>query len=133
MYIISMIKTWDELREVIAAECARSGHIFVRWSRSPKADERRGYSLNHASMSREPGLSVQTIDLYDANRFDSDIRIALYLLDYRFCGPVCSLWSGELAGRGGDNEDTIVNAHIIGIVHDDIIIQAIKIRKEAGY
>ena len=123
------IKTWEELKALIASE----GQVYVRWSRSPRLDARRGYSYNHAGMSREPGLSVQTIAKDDMDHFDGDLRISLLLLDYRFCGPVCSLWTGEVVGHGGDNEDVITPTACLGIVSKDVIEMALQYRTKGGY
>lgn len=113
---IDRISTWHDLRAKIISEVEASGTIYIRWSRDPRRDETRGYSLNHASHTSEGGLSVQTIDQSDLGHSWDDITIALYLTDYYYAGPVCSLWAGEIVGKGGDNEDVIGNAKLLAIV-----------------
>jgi len=53
---LGTITSLDGLRE-LAAE----GVIYVRYSRGHRDDIRRGYSLNHQTRTREPGLSAQAI------------------------------------------------------------------------
>ena len=116
------INSWAALVAVVAEHVP----VYVRWSRSPALDRRRGYSLNHASKTRERGLSVQTIDpwVVEPTRCDRDSRVAALLLDYQFCGPVCSLWTGEVVGRGGDDEDVIEPRECLGIVGPRALAEA---------
>jgi hypothetical protein len=67
----------------------------------------------------EPGLSVQTIDREDMSHSWSDITVALYLMDYCFAGPVCSLWAGRECGRGADNEICLTDPRLLAIVKTD--------------
>jgi hypothetical protein len=113
---VNKIKGWDALESLVKQTVAEQGAIYVRWSYYPKRDLVKGYSINYAQHTREAGLSVQTIDSGDMGRCDTDIRIAIYLTEYRFCGPVCSLWAGDVIGKGGDNEDVIGNLRLLATV-----------------
>jgi hypothetical protein len=106
------------------------GTLYVRWSRSPRADARRGYSLNHAGKSAEAGLSVMPLHLSDLQR-GGDTELSFYILDYTFAGPVASIWTGEVVGRGGDNEPLLRNPKLLGTLDKSYLAELWELRNKA--
>jgi hypothetical protein len=122
---IRIIKSWKELINYCVVQSQCNNPVYIRWSRSVNADAHKGYSLNYSNMSREPGLSVQTIDphimdswgLSDGCTDNCEIRLALLVTDYQLCGPVCSIWTGNLRScAGGDHEDVLADPKCVAII-----------------
>jgi len=89
------IKTVNELAGLAAGRT-----VYVRYSRSIARDIKRGYSLDHSQMSREPGLSAMDIrpDDWDEGRG----WIARLLVSYghlRYDGARAYVLTGEVAGK----------------------------------
>lgn len=89
--------------------------VYVRWSKSFKLDQKRGYSLRCGS-SRESGLSCCEID-----PTWEDWRIIRQLREYIFCGGSCWIITGDEVGIGGDNEPLLANIELVGKVSNEII------------
>jgi hypothetical protein len=106
------------------------GTVYIRWSKSPYADARRGYSLNHASKSAEAGLSVMPLHLSDLQT-GGDTELSFYAFDYAFAGPVASIWTGEVVGRGGDNEPLLSNPELLGTLDKSYLAELWELRNKA--
>lgn len=105
---VKVIKSLEEIRSL-------PGDVYVRWSRSTKLDTERGYSLR---FGREPeaGLSACYID-----KSWDDWRILRQLQEYSFLGGVCWIITGEVVGRGGDNEPLLRNIVCLGKIGQELI------------
>lgn len=108
--MISKIKTWQQLKDAVKAGS------YVRWSKYPRKDEARGYSVDHATGQRHAGLSVNTIDAGD-----DPVTVASRVIEYGFAGPVCSLWSGRVAGKDTDGAEVIADAKLTAIIDASLI------------
>lgn len=97
-------------------------HVYVRWSQSILLDIKRGHSLRYGSQT-EYGLSACEIDpLWE------DWRILRQIKEYEFTGAAnCWLITGEVVGRGGDNEPLLINIRVLGKVSKKLL--AINWRK----
>ena len=105
---MTTISTVDQIRSI-------DGKVYVRWSRSVKLDQKRGYSLRYGSQA-EAGLSCCEID-----KTWADWRIIRQLTEYQFCGGSCWIITGDEAGRGGDNEPLLINVTVIGKVSSNLL------------
>jgi len=84
------------------AELAADRTVYVRYSRSIARDIKRGYSLDHSQMSREPGLSAVDIRPED---FAEEGWLARLLVSYghlRYDGARAYVLTGEVAGKDSD-------------------------------
>jgi len=103
--------------------------IYIRWSRSPRQDQKRGFSLDHGSGCREAGLSVMPIGLSDLERGETEL--AFFILDYSFAGPICSVWTGEVVGHGKDGEPLLGSPKLLGTISHSYLAKLWDIRNRA--
>jgi len=90
--------------------------LYIRWSNSIEKDQERGYSLRYGTQA-ESGLSTNNV-----NTTWADWRILRSIQEYRFTGAKYAyVLTGEVAGRGGDNEPLLKNIKVHGIVSASLI------------
>lgn len=121
------MKTINSLREIISLVRSSDSPVYVRWSTNPAADMRSGRSYNHQTGAAEAGLSVNNL-LY-AGIATEDDDIALMLLEYRHVsigqsGARAWLLTGDIAGRGSDNEPLLTNVAPLATVGSQAIAEA---------
>ena len=114
--------TLNTIREL--QDVASGRDIYVRYSRDHAGDIERGYSLNHSTMTREPGLSVQPIRDEDWSEGRGWIArlIAGYagrtLYDTESYGWVCT---GREAGEDADGCPALVDVVAISRLSTDLV------------
>lgn len=113
------MKTLKTLKEVKEIEKEDNQEVYVRYSRNHEADIERGYSLNHQTGEREPGLSANRID-QDAE----DYKILKQLTEYEYTrqdgksyGWICV---GRRIGTDSDGAPTIEVDRVVGKVGLDL-------------
>lgn len=99
------MKTINSLDEII--NLSEQGSLYIRWSRGPAMDKRRGYSRDYISGGHHNGLSCQRVNP-DYNRN----LIAMMLVEYQFLRRKDSKIYGWLFfatenGRDSDNAPTV--------------------------
>lgn len=122
------IKTLDELKNL-----ADGRVVFIRYSRSHAEDIKRGYSLDHSTMAREPGLSVQEIRPEDWD--ESPGWVVRLVADYgsRMRSDSESYgWvaTGTIAGRDADGCPAITDVTCIGILDRGFVIRCLDYSRD---
>ena len=115
----------------VAALVREDQGLYVRWSRDPRSDVRRGESVDSLTGVRLPGLSVNALDLEPWwSGHSVRLWVARRLYDYshlpREQGPGVRPWvlHGEEVGRGPDNEPLVRDARPIAWIDDRVIAEA---------
>lgn len=137
---LKTIETIEEIRELIRTYPDR---LYVRWSARPQADLKRGYSLNHATGSRERGLSCVRVTGRSRTQFSDPERqraadeeaLVRQLTAYsflRFGLPGVRPWllTGELAGTDADGCPVVVNARPLGRLAPALVEQLLARKRE---
>lgn len=110
---MKQIKSYKEYQSTIA-----EGNLFVRFTPSIKDDLRYKSSQNAITGRSEAGLSVNPAEY----------------LEYSFLmlgGYKCYLLSGEIVGRGGDNEPLLKNFKVVAEVNKKVIDEATEAKEQA--
>jgi len=110
------IKSLDEI-----ATLAKAGTLYVRYSRSHTADIRRGYSLDHSRMIREPGLSAQEITPADAEQRGWMARLLSEYRHITMSGGYGWIARGERTGTDSDGCPTIGSVQYIGRLDPELV------------
>lgn len=134
------IKTLDEVRQLIEQY---PGRVYVRWSRYPMRDIRRGYSIDWAAGRPERGLScVQVTGRASTVYTDPDHqaradheRLVKQLTAYAAFavwqpGCVCWLLTGDCVGTDSDGCPVVVNAQPLGRLSAKLVKQLLDEEKE---
>ena len=117
------IKSLDELRELAAGQT-----LYIRFSSSHEADIKRGYSLDHSTMRREPGLSVMDIrpEDWDESRGWMARLVVSYggrvRLNNDSYGWVAG---GEPSGRDSDDCPTLTNVRCLAVLDRDLVLRCL--------
>jgi hypothetical protein len=107
------MKTLKTLDQIIKLAQTHSGEtLFVRWSRGPALDQKRGYSIDHSSGSRHNGLSADYV------RADDPELLARMLTQYQTTRMkdskiYCWIFAGIENGRDSDNAPTVAAETIV--------------------
>ena len=122
------IKSLDELRELAAGRT-----LYIRYSHSHEADIKRGYSLDHSTMRREPGLSVQVIegDEWDGSRG----WLARVIADYggrvkMDDGSYGWVATGTVSGRDSDDCPTLASVTCLAILDRDFVLRCLAYSRD---
>lgn len=122
------INTLDELEAIVTKLQAEGKRVYVRYSRHPVADCKRGYSINHANGDEEAGLSCNSLQCpswYPVNGRKVRGYLAMQVGDYsymRFQGGAKGwLLTGTYCGRGSDNEALVSDARPVAYISDTLI------------
>src|SRR3990167_4272724 len=113
------ITTLAELEQTVSALSEGDRQVFVRYSKSPVADCRRGVSHNYAVGRDEGGLSCESLACpawWPVNgrtrrgHLAMQVRSYAYLLGQGLGGTRAWVLTGREVGRGGDNEPLVADA-----------------------
>lgn len=122
-------ETLDAVHALVKAHHASGRPLYVRYSRGPQADAKGGYrSTNHASGTREAGLSVNNLisDVLPNARNDIAQRLHeySYLVPQGGAGTRAWLAHGREVGRGADNEPLLADVTPLGWVGEEAAREA---------
>lgn len=122
------IKSLDDLKAL-----ADGRTIYVRYSRSHTDDIERGYSLDHSSKTREPGLSVQEVSQQDWLEYRGwvvgllvDYGSRLHYDDQSY-GWIAI---GEKAGTDSDGCPTIKNVKCLATIDRKFALRCMAYRRD---
>lgn len=112
------VRGMDELVALVEGLRVEGKRAFVRWSKSPVADCRRGASTNWQTGRDEAGLSCNPLtpeSWWLANGRTAAGWVEMQVRDYsymRFQNPGARAWvlTGTEVGRGSDNEPLVADA-----------------------
>ena len=118
------VKTINSMSDLLALINTTSETIYCRHSQYPEKDMERGFSINWANGSREPGLSFNTLGVGDGD--EDQMHMICRVLDiYQSKGLKCWIGSGERVGTGTDNEPCLENVEMVARVSNKCLRQAL--------
>lgn len=143
------VQTLDELVRLVEREHAAGRAVYVRYSRGPALDGKRGVSLNHQTGQREAGLSVNGLtehsDLWGVNGHTATEYVATAIYEYVYLlmqggrGTYPWLLTGTEVARGSDNEPLVQDWQPVARVAPAVLdearaeIEARRARERAWY
>jgi hypothetical protein len=106
------IKSLDDIRTLLN----QYQLLFVRWSKYPRKDCQRGYSIDHVTGKKEPGLSAVRVtpDMDDATLYRR-------LVEYSYLGGTPWLLTGDTYLRDTDGYYAVINPRYIARVGQALI------------
>lgn len=113
-------------------QMAATQALYIRWTSDINGDIRRGHSRNHQTGALESGLSVNPLrnDVLSGASF-----VAGQILEYQYLsigtGARAYLLTGDVAGRGSDNEPVISSAQVIGEISDAVLAEVAAVVADA--
>lgn len=108
------MKTLKSFAEIV--KMAESSEVYVRWSRGPAMDKRRGYSLDYTNYRAHNGLSAQRVNPTDYSASTVAMMLVEYIFlkgkDARIFGWLCT---AESNGTDSDGAPTIDAESIVPV------------------
>jgi hypothetical protein len=114
------INSFNEYKEEV-----KNQMLFVRYSSVIESGDAKSY--NHQTGQVEAGLSVNNATVEFAP--NSEIWIAKQLVEYRYLTmgqPESKCWilTGDIVGRGSDNEPLVQNVQPVAIIGESVLDEA---------
>lgn len=127
--MVMMIKTIDALRKIVATS---NGDLYVRWSRGPKLDRKRGVSRDYVAGAEHVGLSAVPVDAAWAT---DDKWLARRVAEYCFlrikgADIGCHIYRAMRVGTDSDGYALISNIRLIGSLNQDLITQLVSMPRK---
>lgn len=126
----SSLPTYTSLQELVTL-IRRGEPVFVRWSRGPRVDLGEGpTSADQLTGTELPGLSANPLGMEDWWQESLTLWVARRLYDYSHLredhGSEIQPWvlTGEVVGRGPDNEPLIRRVRPVAWVGESVIAEA---------
>jgi hypothetical protein len=127
------LRTVDDLDELVRL-VQELPDLFVRYSKGPSHDARRGYSRDYESGVDMPGLSVTTIAPEPWWTRPAEDWVARRLCKYEELGDEQDrfpwLLTGQVVGYGPDHEPLIVDVRPVARVGREVLERARRLYEE---
>lgn len=124
---MKQIKTIKALKKNIEQS---ENAIYVRWSRGPAKDKKRGYSRDYVTGNNHNGLSSVLIE---KEWLSDDKWLARRITEYNFLRLndnkiACWIYEGKRVGTDSDGYDLIIDINCIAKINNNLSEQMIELK-----
>lgn len=102
---MNTVTSLEELSRMVREQYAQGIMLYVRTSTGPDNDRAMGCSTNHATGTKENGISVTTLVPHPEVWEPGDAKtIAMQIMSWAYVAPVTYILKGDAVGFGADGE-----------------------------